>query len=345
MTGGTTQIAVRTEGLGKSFGDIRAVDGLDLSIERGEIFGLVGSDGAGKTTTLRLLCGLLAPDEGTVEVAGIDVRRDPEQARRRLGYLPQTFALHGDLTVAENIAYFADLFCQPRAEVGERAERLLAATGLGEFTGRLARALSGGMKQKAALICALIHRPRVLLLDEPTRGVDPVSRRDLWRIVYGLPAEGVTVVVATPDAEEAERCARLGVIDRGRIVDVGTPAELVARHTEALVEIVAEDQRGAREALLGIENVRSVSALGGELRVSVAAPGPGAEELARWLTEAGVKVRAARSVEPRLEDALLALEARRDDESGWKPNLGRRGEAGPEDEAGPQPDLRDGRGG
>ncbi len=311
MTAPAAEITVRTEGLRKSFGDIRAVDGLDLRIERGEIFGLVGSDGAGKTTTLRLLSGLLAPDEGTVEVAGIDVRSDPEEARRRLGYLPQTFALHGDLTVAENIAYFADLFCQPRNRVPARRDELLRATGLAPFTDRLARDLSGGMKQKAALICALIHRPEVLLLDEPTRGVDPVSRRDLWRIIYGLPAKGVTIIVTTPDAEEAERCARLGVIAEGRIIAGGTPDELVARHAASLVEIAADDPRAARRELLAVGGVRAVSALGAELRVSVAEGGPGVEELSRALADGGVRVREARAVEPRLEDALLLMEASR----------------------------------
>ncbi len=306
------EITVRTEGLRKSFGAIRAVDGLDLSVVRGEIFGLIGSDGAGKTTTLRLLCGLLEPDEGEVEVAGVDVRRQPEQARHRLGYLPQTFALHGSLTVGENIAYFADLFCQPRDRLPARRDELLRATGLAEFTGRLARDLSGGMKQKAALICALIHRPEVLLLDEPTRGVDPVSRRDLWRIVYGLPAQGVTVLVTTPDAEEAERCARLGVIAEGRIVASGTPEELVARHTASPVEIAADDPRAARRTLRGADGVQAVSALGGSLRVSLAEGGPGPDELSRLLADAGVGVTEARHVEPRLEDALLMIEAERE---------------------------------
>jgi len=307
MTAAGAEIAVRTEGLRKTFGDIRAVDGLDLRIERGEIFGLVGSDGAGKTTTLRLLSGLLAPDEGTVEVAGIDMRTDPEEARHRLGYLPQTFALHGDLTVAENTAYFADLFCQPRDQVPARRDELLRATGLAPFIDRLARDLSGGMKQKAALICALIHRPEVLLLDEPTRGVDPVSRRDLWRIVYGLPAEGVTIIVTTPDAEEAERCARLGVIAEGRIIAGGTPDELVARHAASLIEIAVDDPRAARRALLAVEGVRAVSALGAELRVSIAEGGPDADGLSRALADAGVQVREARAVEPRLEDALMLI--------------------------------------
>ncbi len=177
------ETSVRIEGLCKRFGEITAVDGLDLEVQQREIFGLIGSDGAGKTTTMRLICGLLAPDAGEIEVAGVNVRHEPEQARRRLGYLPQVFGLHDDLSIAENIQYFADLFCQDMSQMEDELDELLAATGLTEFTDRMAGDLSGGMKQKSALICALIHRPEVLLLDEPTRGVDPVSRRDLWRIV------------------------------------------------------------------------------------------------------------------------------------------------------------------
>ncbi|MGC9317230.1 MAG: ABC transporter ATP-binding protein [Armatimonadota bacterium] len=303
------ETSIRTEGLCKRFGAIRAVDELELEVRAGEIFGLVGSDGAGKTTTMRLLAGLLHPDAGSVQVAGIDVLSRPEEARRRLGYLPQTFALHGDLSIDENIDYFADLFCQDRAEVADRRRELLQATDLAEFADRRAEALSGGMKQKASLICALIHRPRVLLLDEPTRGVDPVSRRDLWRIVYGLPAEGVTVLVATPDADEAERCGRLGVIAEGRIIDSGTPQQLVERHTARLVEVTAERPQAARRALRGIEGVRGVSALGASLRVSVADDGPDRRALRRMLEEKGIDVHEARAIEPGLEDALLVLEA------------------------------------
>ena len=302
--------AVRIEGLCKRFGEIVAVSDLSLQVEPGEIFGLVGSDGAGKTTTMRLLCGLLKPDAGTMAVAGVDVLREPEQARRRLGYLPQSFGLHYDLTIAENIRYFADLFCQEMSEVAERRDELLAATGLTEFTDRLAGDLSGGMKQKAALICALIHRPEVLLLDEPTRGVDPVSRRDLWRIVYGLPAEGVTVIVATPDADEAERCSRLAVLAGGAVADLGTTQELIARHTSRLVEVAVADQPRARDALRDVPGVAAISSLGESLRVSLTADGPGADELAEVLRERGMAIGGATEVEPRLVDALLLLEAR-----------------------------------
>ncbi len=307
---------VRISGLTRCFGKITAVDDLSLEVEQAEIFGLIGSDGAGKTTTMRLICGLLEPDAGEIEVAGISVRDEPEQARRRLGYLPQSFGLHDDLSIAENIRYFADLFCQDMSEMEDRLDELLAATGLTEFTDRMAGDLSGGMKQKSALICALIHRPEVLLLDEPTRGVDPVSRRDLWRIVYGLPADDVTVVVATPDADEAERCDRLGVIAAGRIAETGTPHELIARHTARLVEVGVDDQRGAREVMREMDGVLAVSGIGDRLRVGIADDGPDAEELSGALEREGYQVAEADDVEPRLEDALLVLEQKTSEDAG-----------------------------
>jgi ABC-2 type transport system ATP-binding protein len=308
------EATVRIAGLTRRFGEITAVGNLSLEIERAEIFGLIGSDGAGKTTTLRLICGLLEPDAGEIEVAGVSVREEPEQARRRLGYLPQSFGLHDDLSIAENIRYFADLFCQDMSEMEDRLDELLAATGLTEFIDRMAGDLSGGMKQKSALICALIHRPEVLLLDEPTRGVDPVSRRDLWRIVYGLPAEDVTVVVATPDADEAERCDRLGVIADGEIVQTGTPHDLTEEYTARLVEVGVDDQRGAKEVMREMDGVLAVSGIGDRLRVSIADDGPDAEELSGALEREGYQVGEAEEVEPRLEDALLVLEEQKTSE-------------------------------
>lgn len=303
--------AINAHGLSRSFGDLQAVAGLTLAVPEGEIFGLIGPDGAGKTTTMRLMVGLLRPDAGSVRVAGVDVASHPERVRHLLGYLPQTFALLGDLTVAENIQYFADLYCVPHADVTPRAEELLRATGLADFTARRAHALSGGMRQKLSLVCALIHRPTVLLLDEPTRGVDPVSRRDLWRIIYGLPAEGVTVLVSTPYADEAERCARLGVLQEGRLVDVGTPQELVARHLERVIELRVDDRRRARELLRELPDVDTVAVLGDVLRVSVGG-GTDAATLRAALEGAGVRVDAAEPVEPRLDDALLALGGKAD---------------------------------
>lgn len=298
--------ALEMQGLSRSFGDLQAVAGLSLRVAAGEIFGLVGPDGAGKTTTMRLIAGLLRPTAGSLRVGGADVVADPEGARHMLGYLPQTFSLLGHLTVAENIAYFADLYCVPRPEIAPRAQELLRATGLAEFTSRRAHALSGGMKQKLSLICALLHRPRVLLLDEPTRGVDPVSRRDLWRIIYGLPADGVAVLVSTAYADEAERCARLGVMQAGRLVDVGTPQELMARHVGRVIEMHVADRRRARETLRTMPGVRTVAVLGEVLRVSVSEE-LDAAALRNALEQGGVPVQRSGLVAPRLDDALLAL--------------------------------------
>ncbi len=303
-------LAIRTEDLTKSFGEIRALAGLDLEVARGEIFGLVGPDGAGKTTTMRLLSGLLRPDAGRAEVAGLDVVERTEDVRRLLGYLPQTFAMLHELTVAENIEYFADLYCIPRGQFAQRSDELLSATGLTEFTGRRADALSGGMGQKLALICSLIHRPQVLLLDEPTRGVDPVSRRDLWRIVYGLPAEGVTVLISTPYADEAERCNRLGVLVDGILQTVGTPQDLVARQTSRPIELQATEQRLARNALEELDGVETVAVVGQALRITVRRDGPGPEELTKALDGAGVEATEAHWAQPRLADALLAIAER-----------------------------------
>jgi len=260
-----------------------------------------------KTTTMQLLSGLLTPDSGRAYILGVPVVERPEEARRRLGYLPQSFGPLGHLTVAENLRYFTDLYCLSPHEVAERRDELLRITGLADFTGRLASALSGGMRQKLALSCALIHRPRVLLLDEPARGVDPLSRRDLWRIVYGLPAEGVTVLVATPHADEGERCNRVGVMMDGRLVTMGSPQELVAQHAAGLVEVRAHDTRAARQVLRGVPGVLAVSALGETLRVSIAADGPAPQQIARILAEAGLQEVACERSQPRLEDALLMV--------------------------------------
>src|SRR5579872_4985012 len=211
-------VAIKAEGLTKSFPGVHAVDGITFDVRAGEIFGLVGPDGAGKTTTLRMLAGVLSPDTGAITVAGHDVVRDPEGAKHDLSYMPQRFGLYEDLTVDENIRFYADLFGVDARTRETNAARLLQASGMSEFRSRLAGKLSGGMKQKLGLTCALIHRPRVVLLDEPTTGVDPISRGDLWRILYSLLAEGVTVLIATAYLDEAERCHRLALLHQGRLV-------------------------------------------------------------------------------------------------------------------------------
>ncbi len=223
---GTAGMVVVCDGLRRSFGSVRAVDGLTFGVRAGEVFGLIGPDGAGKTTAMRMLTAIMTPDGGSATVLGHDVRREPQAIKERIGYVSQRFSQYGDLTVAENIEFFADMFQVPPEDRPERARMLLSASGMLPFTDRLARDLSGGMKQKLALTCALIHTPEALFLDEPTTGVDPVSRQEFWTILNDLVAQGMTLIVSTPFMDEAERCHRIGLMHRGRLLATGTPDEL-----------------------------------------------------------------------------------------------------------------------
>ncbi len=217
---------IETHGLTRRFGNITAVDHLDLSIAPGEIFGLVGPDGAGKTTTLRMLCSLLDPSEGSARVAGHDVVRESQSVKDRIGYMAQKFGLYLDLSVRENMNFYADLFGILGAERATLATQLLRMTRMEPFQDRLAGRLSGGMKQKLALMCTLLHRPQILFLDEPTNGVDPVSRRDFWAILYQLLKDGITILMTTAYLDEAERCNRVGLMHRGRLIRCDTPEAL-----------------------------------------------------------------------------------------------------------------------
>lgn len=217
---------IETRGLTRRFGDLVAVDRLDLRVERGEIFGLVGPDGAGKTTTLRMLCGLMNPSEGSASVAGHDVARESQAVKDRIGYMAQRFGLYGDLTVDENMTFYGDLFGIAGQERAELTDQLLRMTRMEPFRKRQAGRLSGGMKQKLALMCTLLHRPEVLFLDEPTNGVDPVSRRDFWTILYQLLKDGITIFMTTAYLDEAERCNRIGLMHKGRLIRCETPGDL-----------------------------------------------------------------------------------------------------------------------
>ena len=214
------------QGLARRFGEVTAVAGLDLVVGHAELFGVVGPDGAGKTTLLRMLGGVLRPTGGDALIDGVSVARHSERVKHHLAYMSQRFGLYADLTVAENIAFYADLYRVPKAERPSRLDELYAFSGLGPFTGRLAGALSGGMKQKLSLCCALIHRPPLLLLDEPTFGVDPISRRDLWLIIHGMVAGGTTVIASTAYLDEAERCDRVLLLHEGRSIGLDTPQAL-----------------------------------------------------------------------------------------------------------------------
>jgi len=240
---------IRTENLTRKFGALTAVDHLNLEIAEGEIFGLVGPDGAGKTTTMRMLCGLMNPTEGKAIVAGHDVSLELEAVKDQIGYMAQRFGLYSDLTVAENMMFYSDLFGVLGREREELTTRLLRMTRMEPFQERPAGKLSGGMKQKLALMCTLLHKPRILFLDEPTNGVDPVSRRDFWAILYDLVRNGLTVFASTAYLDEAERANRVAFLDHGRIIRCDTPAALRKSLDETCYQIRSSDNRALRERL------------------------------------------------------------------------------------------------
>jgi ABC-2 type transport system ATP-binding protein len=298
---------IQISGLTRRFGDMEAVDDLNLSIRKGEIFGLVGPDGAGKTTTLRLLCGLLAPDQGHVQVAGFDVSKDHEAVKDRIGYMAQRFGLYGDLTVEENMAFYADLFNVTGKQRDQLMSELLEMTRMVPFRGRQAHQLSGGMKQKLALMCTLLHHPRILFLDEPTNGVDPVSRRDFWAIIYRLVKEGMTVLVTTAYLDEAERCNRVGLMHRGKIVRCDEPQALRSGLTEVCYEVYCKDPRRARELLRSLSGVLSVEPAGTAMHLFLSSQETTADALRQALDDKGLGPSRFKSIDPSLEDIFIAL--------------------------------------
>ncbi len=298
-------VAVRARGLQRDFGELRAVRDVSFEVAAGEIFGLVGPDGAGKTTTMRMLAGVLGPQAGSIEVDGVDVLADPEAAKLRLSYMPQRFGLYEDLTVAENLRFYADLFGVSGAERRSRGAQLLGAAGLAGFERRLAGQLSGGMKQKLGLACALIHAPRVLLLDEPTTGVDPVSRRDFWGILYRLRETGVAIVMATAYMDEAERCSRLALFHAGELRYCDTPAGLKARMPGALLAVGAADPRLLRARLAELPGVLATLLMGDRVHVRVDDGPRRADEIRAALAgEPGLSVAPAQAG---IEDVFVAL--------------------------------------
>jgi drug efflux transport system ATP-binding protein len=298
--------AIVLSGLGKRFGKLRAVDELFFDVHPGEIFGLVGPDGAGKTTTLRMLAGVLRPDAGSAVVAGYDVGRDPEGAKHHLSYMAQRFGLYEDLTVDENIRFYADLFGVGKQEREQRAAELLQAAGLGEFRRRLAGNLSGGMKQKLGLVCSLIHTPKVILLDEPTNGVDPVSRRDFWRILYSLLAGGIAILVSTSYLDEAERCHRVGLLHQGRLLFSDKPDELKKRFPGEILAVRAAEPARVREALSGFTAVRSALLVGDRVHLFVDDATRRIPEMRAQLEAKGVAYDSIEQVAPSIEDLFVS---------------------------------------
>jgi ABC-2 type transport system ATP-binding protein len=299
--------AIRSEGLSKSFGDVQAVDKLTLSVAEGEIFGLVGPDGAGKTTTMRLLTSILDPTSGDAWVAGHHIVREAEAIKEEIGYMSQRFGLYTDLTVAENIEFYADIYGVPRQGRIDKINRLLAFSNLTPFKRRLAGNLSGGMKQKLGLACALIHTPKVLFLDEPTNGVDPASRRDFWRILYQLLRERVTIFVSTAYLDEAERASRVALMHQGKLLAVGTPGELKKLMRGTLLEVRTDEPRQATAILRDRLPQDSVGLFGDKVHILTNRGEAAAEEADKALRAAGLESSSIRSIEPTLEDVFVSV--------------------------------------
>jgi ABC-2 type transport system ATP-binding protein len=297
---------VEAENLCRSFGSVKALDGLNFSVEQGEIFGLMGPDGAGKTTCLRILCGLMRPTSGKAVVLGKDVGADPEAVKDQIGYMAQPAKLYEDLTVKENIELYADLYQVPRDRYEQRMRRLLEFSGLAPFTGRLFRDLSGGMKQKVGLSCALIHTPKVLFLDEPTNGVDPVSRRDFWKILYELHREKVTILVSSTYLDEADRCHRVALFDRGKVRLVMEPLSLRSLVKGHLFELKTPERRKTMRILKSVPKVLQASLFGAGIHFSLKE----AQDLSsveQELTSSGLGAVHAERIQPSLEDVYLSL--------------------------------------
>jgi ABC-2 type transport system ATP-binding protein len=301
---------IQVSHLKKRFQAVSAVDDLSLHVSGGEVYGLVGPDGAGKTTTIRLVCGALRPDEGQLSVAGYDVLRQTEQARAQIGYLPQRFSLYEELTVLENLRFFAEVRGLPAGEWRPRCLEILAFVGLDAFTGRRAGQLSGGMKQKLGLAAALVHRPRVLLLDEPTTGVDPVTRQDFWQLIIRLVgSEEVAVLVSTPYMDEAARCTRVGFMQRGRLLVEGPPEELRVRLAGQVLELQGEPLHLLRRLARVDPDVEDAQMFGDRLHLRVrpgSAPAVAARLEAQIPAEGG-RVARLRPISPQLEDLFIAL--------------------------------------
>jgi ABC-2 type transport system ATP-binding protein len=297
--------AIVASHLTRTFPGVRAVDDLSFDVRPGEIFGLVGPDGAGKTTTLRMLAGVMPPDSGSATVADFDVVRDPEGAKLHLSYMPQRFGLYEDLTVDENIRFYADLFGVDRGEQATRSSALLEAAGMSEFRKRLAGKLSGGMKQKLGLVCALIHRPKVILLDEPTTGVDPVSRRDFWKILYNLVSEGVAILTSTAYLDEAERCHRVALLNEGKLLFCDTPDTLKKNLGKGVLSINSSDPRHVYDTLKNAEGISSMMLTGDGIHVVVDDAARRIPEFTSSLKAADAQFDELRAVTPTIEDLFV----------------------------------------
>ena len=295
---------IKIENLKKSYGDTPAVKKINLEINEGEMFGLVGPDGAGKTTTIRILCGLLQPDSGLIKVLGSDLNKKKKEIQNQIGYLSQKFSLYGDLSVDENIEFFADI--HNVKDFQKRRNELLAFTRLTPFRDRLAENLSGGMKQKLALACSLIHKPKIIFLDEPTTGVDPVSRRDFWKILSDLKKEGITILMTTPYLDEAERCNRVALMNNGEIIALDTPQNIKTSINKKVIEIITNDIKKTYSILK--ENYGSkVQIFGDRINVIVDNADKVIEDISSTLKKSEIEILNHRIIKPSLENVFIHL--------------------------------------
>jgi ABC-2 type transport system ATP-binding protein len=304
------EIAVQVDGLVKRFGDFVAVDNVSLSVRSGEIFGFLGPNGAGKSTTIRILCGLLSPTAGKAEVAGYDVATESETIRKNIGYMSQRFSLYDDLTVEENIDFFAGVYSVPRSLRPERKEYALEMAGLRDQRRRMTRNLAGGWKQRLALGCAILHQPPILFLDEPTSGVDPIARRAFWALIYELSHAGHTVFVSTHYMDEAEYCHRLALMNRGKVIALGTPEdlklEMARRQTGALMVLNSSDPIETMRVLEGEDSVREVAVYGSGLHLFIK-DASGRERIRDVLGRSGIEISRLEEIRPSMEDVFVAL--------------------------------------
>jgi ABC-2 type transport system ATP-binding protein len=302
--------AIVADNLTRRFDSLIAADALTFHVDAGEVFGYVGPDGAGKTTTMRMLASILTPTSGTATVAGFDVATHAEQVKESIGVMSQRFGLYSDLTVLENIDFYADVYGMSRRGRRDEIDRLLTFSGLLPFVKRRAGRLSGGMKQKLGLACALIHQPKILLLDEPTNGVDPVSRREFWRLLYQLVRQGVTMFVSTSYLDEAERCHRLAMIDRGRIVTMGTIDAIKSAMPGCIVEVRCNDPRSAMQTLRESHPAWPVGLFGDTVHVHTEHR-DAQHDIHRTLSKRPQSFESVRAIEPTLEDVFIAVTASR----------------------------------
>jgi ABC-2 type transport system ATP-binding protein len=298
---------IKLTDLRRDFKTTQAVAGISLSVAPGELFGLVGPDGAGKTTTLRLLAGLLTITAGEATILGFDLKSQAEQLKPHIGYMAQQFSLYAELSVLENLRFFAELFDVSAQERRQRTARLLAFAGLEEFKHRRAAQLSGGMQKKLALACTLIHQPEILLLDEPTTGVDPISRREFWNILTELVVRGTTIIVSTPYMDEADRCTRVGLMYQGKLVECNTPQNIRNRLKGDIIELRTEDWRAARRAAAALDGVREIQTYGEALHLLVDDGPRRLPQIAQALQASHIAYRGMRIAPPRMEEAFISL--------------------------------------